>query len=388
MTVKKSTLEAWWGVLFTFPVIAGVLLFTIGPILVTFTYSVTDYNPLAVSQNRITINAQEELNLQLGLTPKAVTDVQAWAKDWDVAAFIDDGLGLGLSDAQRTALAQGFDKVRFAQDFQAGKLNQSEDGVALFSRYLGSQAEKVFPAYAPRFTGTKNYEKMWNQDQYFWLSMGNTITYALVVVIIQTILSILLAVGASTKIPGVGVFKIIFFLPAITSSSAMSMIFLMLYSKPGVINQMLAGLGISPIDWLNNPSTAIPAVIALNVYTTAGFFMVTFLAGLQGISRELYESAEIDGAKPRTVFTKITLPLLRPQIVYVMIMGTIGCLQVFDQIFFLIPDLRNGTMAFYIYRNAFRFGDMGYASALAVVLFLLIFAVTLLQRRYVKESVL
>jgi ABC-type sugar transport system permease subunit len=148
----------------------------------------------------------------------------------------------------------------------------------------------------------------------------------------------------------------------------------------------LAGLGASPVDWLNDPSTALPAVMAMNIWTTAGFFMVTFLAGLQSIPAELYESASLDGAGAAIVFRRITLPLLRPQILYVAIMGTIGCLQVFDQIYYLLPNLRNATLAFYIYKNAFAFGNMGYASALAVVLFVLIFTVTLLQRRFVKEN--
>lgn len=386
MAIKKATQEAWWGVVFVAPVLIGVLLFSILPILTTFTYSATDYNPLAVSKNSISVNLQEELDLQLGLTPQGVESPAEWARTFDALAFVDQGLGLALDEAQKRVFLESFDEVRFAEDFQAERLNVVEDGVLAFSRYLGRAADRVFPAYQAQFTGLKNYERMFFQDQYFWLSLGNTLSYALIVVIIQTALSVVLALGASARIPGVGAFKLIYFLPAITSSSAMSMIFWMLYSKPGVINQALAGFGVSPIDWLNDPSTALPAVIALNIYTTAGFFMVTFLAGLQGISRELYESAELDGAPPSLVFRKITLPLLRPQVVYVMIMGTIGCLQVFDQIFYLIPDLRNGTMAFYIYRNAFKFGDMGYASALAVVLFVLIFAVTLIQRRTVKES--
>ncbi len=386
MHFKKKTQEALFGTLFALPILAGVLLFSIWPILTTFGYSVSDYNPLSASKNRISVNLQEELDLLYGFLPETVGNLDQWSRDFPVAEFFDDELGLGLKPEQRASLVEHFDRLRFVQDFQAGRLNQIDDGVTVIKSYMGPWGEALFPAYAPTFTGERNYTKMFTQDQYFWLSLGNTFSYAIIVVIIQTMLAVFLALGANSRIPGVGAFKLIFFLPSITSSSAISMIFWMLYSKPGVINQVGASLGLTPVDWLNDPSTAIPAVIALNIWTTAGYFMLTFLAGLKGISAELYESAEIDGAPAWTVFHRITLPLLRPQILWVLIMGTIGCLQVFDQIYYLIPNLRNATMAFYIYKNAFFFGDMGYASALAVVLFAIILTITLLQRRFVKES--
>jgi ABC-type sugar transport system permease subunit len=126
--------------------------------------------------------------------------------------------------------------------------------------------------------------------------------------------------------------------------------------------------------------------MAMNICTTAGYFMITFLAGLQDIPKSIYEAASIDGAKGWTRFWKITMPLLRPQILFVMIMSTIGCLQVFDQIYFLIKNMRNITISFYIYKNAFEYGEMGYASSLAVVLFGVILFITFIQRKYIKEE--
>lgn len=385
MIMKKRTQERVFGLLFVLPVLAGVLLFSIVPILTTFTYSLTDYNPLSANNNQISVNLQEELNLQLGLVPDDARALD-WNQKFDPGSFFDEGLGLGLKPDQRAALDRYFDREAFARDFASGALDQILDGTETLKKYLAGHGNEVLPGYAPAFVGAKNFEKMVVQDQYFWLTLGNTLFYALVVVLVQTALAVFLAVAANSRVPAVGTFKLIFFLPSITSSSAISMIFWMLYSKPGVINQILTSLGATPLDWLNDPSTALPAVMAMNIWTTAGFFMITFLAGLQSVPAELYESATLEGAQEWTVFRRITMPLLRPQILYVAIMGTIGCLQVFDQIYYLIPNMRNATLAFYIYKNAFAFGNMGYASALAVVLFLLIFTITLLQRRFVKET--
>jgi ABC-type sugar transport system permease subunit len=160
------------------------------------------------------------------------------------------------------------------------------------------------------------------------------------------------------------------------------MIFWMIYSKPGVINRLFG----TSIDWLNEPNTALPAIMLMNIWTTAGYFMVTFLAGLQDIPDSIYEAAEIDGASGLTTFWKITMPLLRPQILFVAITGTIGCMQVFDQIYFLIKNIRNITISFFIYKNAFEYGKMGYASAVALVLFLIILAITAVQRKYIKDE--
>ena len=224
------------------------------------------------------------------------------------------------------------------------------------------------------------------KDQYFWISLKNAFVYSVIVVPVQTLLAILLAVAANMKIRGRGFFKAVFFIPSISSSAAISMIFWLIYSKPGVLNRLLGYFGMQPIDWLNNPNTALGAIMVLNIWTTAGYFMVTFLAGLQGIPGTIYEAAEIDGAKFWRRFWKITFPLLRPQILFVSIMGIIGCMQVFDQIYFLIKNMRNITISYYIYKNAFEYHNIGYASAIAMVLFLIILLITTLQRKFIKEE--
>jgi ABC-type sugar transport system permease subunit len=377
--------EGIYGYLFTLPVIVGVLVFTIIPIFRTFYFSVTDYNPLETQKNLMTVNIQDELLLNRDLDPATISDVASTAANFDMVSFLADDLLLELTDNQKNLIATYFDKTAFFSDLVKGKLNENRELQSLIAQYMGSHGKDLFPPYKPLFTGVKNFTRMIG-DQYFWISLWNAVQFALVVVTLQTILAILLAVAANSLAGGVQVFKIIYFIPSITSSSAISMIFLMIYFKTGLLNQLLGTFGFEPIDWLNNPATALPAVMAMNIWTTAGYFMITFLAGLKGIPAELYESADIEGAPASTVFWKITVPLLRPQVLYVIIMGTIGCLQVFDQIYYLIPNLRNRTIAYYIYHVGFKYGEMGYASAIAVVLFAIILGITMVQRRFIKET--
>jgi ABC-type sugar transport system permease subunit len=249
---------------------------------------------------------------------------------------------------------------------------------------MASKSE-LFVRYVPEFVGFKNFREMF-KDQYFWISLKNAFVYSIVVVPIQTLLAMLLAVAANMKIMGQRFFKTVFFLPAISSSAAISMIFWLIYSKPGVLNRLLSTFGFQAVDWLNEPNTALGAIMVMNIWTTAGYFMITFLAALQSIPSSIYEASQLDGAKFWKTFWKITMPLLKPQMLFVSIMGIIGCLQVFDQIYFLIKNMRNITISYYIYKNAFEYQRMGYASAIAMVLFLIIFAITTLQRKLIKEE--
>ena len=261
-------------------------------------------------------------------------------------------------------------------------------GSEFMTRYMAKK-KNLFKKYTPEIVGFENFKKLF-KDEYARISLVNTLLYTVIVVPIQTFLAVLLAVAANLKVKGVKFYKVVFFLPAITSSAAISMIFWLIYSRPGILNRILValfgGFGFQPVDWLNNPNTALFAIMLMNIWSTAGYFMVTFLAGLQDIPSTLYEAAEIDGASGTQKFWKITLPLLRPQILFVLVMGTIGCMQVFDQIYFLINNMRNITISFYIYKNAFEYGNMGYASSLAIILFGIILLITFLQRKYIPEE--
>ncbi|HOO76072.1 MAG TPA: sugar ABC transporter permease, partial [Tepiditoga sp.] len=334
------------------------------------------------------VNPQDALELNLGVFHDEINSVDEISGFFDPVNFVQLDVGVNLSQKQKNSIEKYFDTEKLLSDFAGGKLNY-EVKVSEFMKSYMKKDSALFTKYVPDFTGFFNFRKMF-KDQYFRISLWNALLYTIIVVPVQTLLAVLLAVAANSKIKGVGFFKTTFFIPSVTSSAAISMIFWLIYSKPGVLNRILEGLfgrfGYQAVDWLNEPNTALFAIMFMNIWTTAGYFMITFLAGLQDIPVSIYEAARIDGAGMIKTFRKITMPLLRPQILFVMIMGTIGCMQVFDQIYFLIKNMRNITISYYIYKNAFEYGNMGYASSLAVILFGIIMLITLLQRKFVKEE--
>ncbi len=248
-----------------------------------------------------------------------------------------------------------------------------------------------------RWVGLDNYSYLLTQGD-FWISIRNTALYTAVVVAAQTVLAIVLALIMDQSIRGKTFFRVAFFLPSVTSSVAISLIFMFIFFKNGVLNQALAwlhleplfgwgGLG-TPVDWLGDVKTALWAIMAQNVWSTAGFFMIVFLAGLQDIPESLYEAARVDGANPAQQFRHITLPLLRPTTFYVVTMGLIGCFQVFDQVYVMTeggPLKATLTTAYLLYKEAFVNFNMGYACAIAFVLATIIFAITMVQKRVMGE---
>jgi len=182
------------------------------------------------------------------------------------------------------------------------------------------------------FVGLGNYIELF-QDKVFLIAIKNTIAYTIGVVPIQTLLALILAFIMNQKLKGRAFFRLAFYVPAITSSVVTSIIFVWIYSKPGLLNYLLSIIGMEGTDWLTNPSTALFAIMALNIWTTSGYFMISFLAGLQSIPNSLYEAAKIDGANQWQQFWKITVPMVRPVTYFVVVLGLIGCFQVFDQIY-------------------------------------------------------
>ncbi len=381
--MKRRVREAIAGYLFSLPILISVAIFTVIPIVQAFYYSFTDYDALKQQMFNATVDEMMAVGGYLGLLPEEV-NVDEALKSFDPVSFVESILGTSISKRLEGILRENFDSRRLLQDYASGKL-RGEIGVGEFIRRYLRSGGRFFERYRPDIVGLENFKRM-VEDEYFWIALKNSFVFALVVTPIQTLLALILAVAANSKVRGVSFFKTSFFIPAITSSAAISMIFMLLYSKPGLINRILSLFGVQPIDWLNNTSTALPAVMAMNIWTTAGYFMITFLAGLQNIPRSIIEASIIDGANGWIRFWRITLPLLKPQITFVVTMGVIGTLQVFDQIYFLIKSQENTTMSMYIYQNAFSYGKMGYASALALVFFLIIFSVTLIQRKVMERG--
>ena len=249
----------------------------------------------------------------------------------------------------------------------------------------------------PRWVGLDNYRFLLGEAD-FWISIKNTALYTFVVVFAQTSLAVVLALVMDQKLRGKTFFRTAFFLPSVTSSVAISLIFMFLFFKNGVLNQFLAvtrldvvlgWVGLTPpIDWLGDTRTALFAIMAQNIWSTAGFFMIIVLAGLQEIPDSLYEAARVDGASSLQQFWYITLPSLRPTIFYVVTMGLIGCFQVFDQVYVMTeggPLKATLTTAYLLYKEAFVNFNMGYACAIAFVLAGVIFATTMIQKRVMGE---
>ena len=222
-------------------------------------------------------------------------------------------------------------------------------------------------------------------DKVFLISIKNTLIYTAGVVPIQTIVALLMAVLLNQKVRGRPFFRTAFYIPSITASVVTSVIFMWIYAKPGLLNYLLSFVGIQGPDWLASTDFALSSIMMLNIWSTAGYFMITFLAALQNIPAALYETALVDGAGKIRMFWNITVPMVRPAIFFVVTLGMIGCFQVFDQIYVMSsggPANATTTMSYFVYQNAFKYFRMGYASAAAVVLFFIILFFTLIQKKY------
>jgi multiple sugar transport system permease protein len=210
------------------------------------------------------------------------------------------------------------------------------------------------------------------------------------VVILQTVLALSLALLLNQKVRALGIFRTAIYLPALTSSVAISLIFIWLYQPQGAINFVLSWFGVHGPAWLENTRTALPALMLLNIWTTAPTFMIVYLAALQDIPLGLYEAARVDGARGWRMLWNITLPLLRPTTFVVVALGTIGAFQMFDQAFIVTAGgLVNATLTpvLEIDNAAFQQNLMGLACAEAFVLFVNIFALAILQKRFIDVQI-
>jgi multiple sugar transport system permease protein len=236
---------------------------------------------------------------------------------------------------------------------------------------------------APVWVGFRNYERIFS-DPDFWQSLKVTLIYALFSVPGSTIIALSVALVLAQKLRGVNYWRTIYFMPSILSSIAISILWLYIFRpEGGLLNVVLGWFGIQGPNWLNSEQWALPALILMSWWTIGGQ-MVIYLAGLKGIPETLYEAAEIDGANSRQKFRFVTLPMLSPTIFFNVVLATIGALQVFDAGWVMTRGGPNDATLFYminLYERAFQLVQLGYASALAWILFLIIMAITLLVIR-------
>jgi len=245
---------------------------------------------------------------------------------------------------------------------------------------------------APKFVGLSNYIRLFTNDATFLLVLKNTVVFVLGTVPSRVIMGLLLALALVKRIPLRSFFRATIFFPVIVPTVAAAMVWRWIFNADfGLLNDLLYRLGVSNLpQWLADPKWAMVAIIILSVWKDVGFSAVLFMAGLQGIPEVLYEAAKIDGASRFQIFWKITLPLLSPTMFFVIVINVISSFQVFDQAYVLTgggPGNATNTLVYYIYNNAFQWFKMGYASAIAWILFAIIFLVTFIQFKYQKRWV-
>ncbi len=236
------------------------------------------------------------------------------------------------------------------------------------------------------WAGISNYVTML-KDPVMWSTLWNTFRYVVVIVPFTLAFSILIAALLNTNIKGRSVFRVIYFIPAITMSAAISMIWRWIFNSDfGILNFVLSKFGVPNVQWLSDPHTAWITISIVAVWMNVGYEMIILLAGMQGISRTYYESASLDGAGRFQQFRKITLPLLTPTIFFVLITTLISTFQIFDVIYMMINSKSlakeaSQSIVLYFYRNAFEYSKKGYASAIAIFLFLIIMLITVFQMK-------
>lgn len=241
------------------------------------------------------------------------------------------------------------------------------------------------------FVGLENYIAL-ASDKIFIQAVKNTFLYVTVGVIGQIVIGLAIALFLQRINHFVGLFRAIYFIPYVTSVVAVSWIFKWLVMNNGIVNDVLVRLGFQAQLFLNSPSQAIYVIIATMIWQGLGFQMVIFLAGLENIPKMFYEAAEIDGANFWHKFKSVTIPLLNPTIVFSAVIGTITFLQSFAQVLNMSSDYNGGplgstiSIVFYIYQTAFQRFNMGYASTVTVVLFVMILAITLLQMKVLTKK--
>lgn len=253
---------------------------------------------------------------------------------------------------------------------------------------FGAAAYLAFTQYdiltPSQFIGLENFEAMLFQDDLFWKSLEVTTVYAFVSVPLQIAFGLFLAMLLNTKIRGLAWFRTIYYLPAVLSGVAISFLWIWVFSADwGVLNYILSLFGIPGPNWLTSERWALSALILMSLWGV-GSGMVIYLAGLQGVPTELYEAAEVDGATWLRKFWHITLPMISPVILFQLIMGIIAALQTFTQGYVMTEGGPNSATLFfvlYLWRNAFQYLKMGYASALAWAIFAYILLLTLLVLR-------
>ena len=243
---------------------------------------------------------------------------------------------------------------------------------------------------AANWVGLSNYSEALTRDPLFWKAVTNTLYYIGVSVPLGIVVAFALALLLNAKIRGRDVYRTIYYLPSVVPTVAAVIVWTFIFeTRRGILNFLLELVGLPPIRWLSDPNWAMPALIIMSLWGL-GASMVIFLAGIQGIPQELYEAAEVDGASAWHKLWRLTVPLMTPTIFFNLVMNLVAAFQAFNNAFIMTNGGPNNATLLYmlhLYNNAFHYFRMGYASAMAVMLFIVVFGVTLLVYRSSKRWV-
>ena len=256
----------------------------------------------------------------------------------------------------------------------------------IYTVYFSGFKYQIMRPDAMKFIGFENYQKLFS-DKNFWLALKNTVYFTVIVVPCQCALALALALLVSKKFRGVAVFRTMYFAPQLTSMVVISVLWSVLYNanpNTGLINSILVSLGMSPIKFLSDANTAMNSIIFMSAWQGAGYQMMIFLAGLQGIPRDQYEAASVDGATKFKQFLYITLPGLKGTIKYVIMITMIQAMKLFTQPYIMTqggPKNSTKTLVYYIYTQGFQKGTCGYACSIATVFFVIVVAMSLLMKK-------
>lgn len=240
--------------------------------------------------------------------------------------------------------------------------------------------------------GLANYKTL-IADESMWNTLMNTVRYVIFTVPCVLFIALVLAVLLNVKIKAKGLYRVLYFLPYVTMAAAISMVWKWMFNGDfGLINYILGLFGVEGRRWLTEVNIAPYAIIVVNIWSGVGYNMIILLAGIQGISSTYYEAAEIDGAGPLTKFFKITLPLVTPTLFFLVITDLISAFQIFDVVYMMngkntVVLENTQSIVMYFYRNAFELGNKGYASAVAMLLFVFIMIITVIQMVLQKKWV-
>lgn len=243
----------------------------------------------------------------------------------------------------------------------------------------------------PIWIGLDNYKELF-QDEVFWKTLTNTFIFAALSIPVGTAFAILLALLLNTGVKGMALYRTIFFIPSIVQPVSLAMLWLFLFrGDGGVLNEALKAVGVAtPPDWLNSPDWSKPALVLMGLWGV-GNAVVIYLAGLQNVPQALYEAADLDGATPLSKTWHVTLPMISPVIQFNVVMGIIGSFQVFTIPYIMFPGGRPERATYfysmYLFDNAFLYQRMGYAAAMGWVMFIIIFALTMLFLRLSESKV-